>query len=91
MVTIIFEKRKPSYARIMSTINKHIKKGQTEFDIIWGENSIQLKYNWRAEQWDGHGWIKDIDGDALAKTLSQIRRQTMKYLLTGNPLDFRRN
>ena len=76
-----FNKRKPSKALIMRTIGVYIKEGIVDFDITWGENGIELKYNPYTEVWYGWGWIKDISGLVIADELTSIRKQARRQLL----------
>jgi len=81
MIEINYEKRKPSRAVIMRTIGEYLKHGHTDFDISWGENGIELKYEPTQEIWYGWGWIKDIGGADIADELTAIRKKARNQLL----------
>jgi len=80
VIDIEYKKRKPSRAVIMRTLAEYIKQGGKCFTITWGENCIDLDYHPNHEQWYGHGWIKEIGGDALAKELNEMRKEAQKFI-----------
>ena len=77
IITINYEKRKPSRAVIMRTLGEYLKQGGKAFEICWGENMIDVYFDPRDEQWYGYGWIKEIGGDSIAKELNAIRKQAI--------------
>ena len=78
IINIEYKNRKPSKAVVMRTLAEYLKQGGKAFEITWGENTIDLYFDPRVEQWYGSGWIKDIGGDDLAVELNQIRKQAIK-------------
>ena len=79
--TINFEKRKPSRAVIMRSIGVYLEAGVKSFEISWGENMIDVYFDPRVNKWFGHGWIKEIGGDSIARELNEIRKQAHRELL----------
>ena len=77
---IVFDGRKPSYAQVMRAVGEEISKGNTDLEIIWGENAIDLYFDHRVKQWFGHGWIRDIDGSYIAEELNEIREEAIKHI-----------
>ena len=77
IITINYEKRKPSRAVIMRTLAEYLKQGGKAFEIHWGENCIDVYFDPRVEQWHGYGWIKEIGGDSIAIELNAIRKQAI--------------
>jgi hypothetical protein len=77
IITINYEKRKPSRAVIMRTLAEYLKQGGKAFEIHWGENCIDVYFDPRNEQWCGYGWIKEIGGDSIAIELNAIRKQAI--------------
>jgi hypothetical protein len=77
IITINYEKRKPSRAVIMRTLAEYLKQGGKAFEIHWGENCIDVYFDPRVEQWFGYGWIKEISGDDIARELNEIRKQAI--------------
>lgn len=77
-----FTGRKPSRAQVMAKIKAAIQAGAKSIEIAWGENAISLIYDDRrlSTGWSGHGWIKDIGGDDLAKDLNQAAREHRRTL-----------
>ena len=67
---IVFDGRKPSYAQVMRAVGEEISRGNTDLEVIWGENHIDLYFDPRVKQWFGHGWIRDIDGSYIATELN---------------------
>ena len=61
-----FDGRKPSNNQVMQSIKRGLRQGYMEFEISWGENMVSLQKNMNGT-WFGHGWIKSISGDTLAK------------------------
>ena len=78
---IVFDGRKPSYAQVMRAVGEEISKGNTDLDITWGENQIELYFDPRVKQWFGHGWIKDISGSDISDELNNIRAEAIKRIL----------
>jgi hypothetical protein len=62
-----FKGKKPSYKQVLAKANS-LKNHTDLIEIYWGENSITLDSN--NGTWHGWGWIKDIDGDMIAKQLN---------------------
>jgi hypothetical protein len=77
---IVFDGNKPSYARVMRAIGEEISKGNTDLEVIWGENSIELYFDHRVKQWFGSGWIRDIDGSYIADELNDIRAEAQQFI-----------
>jgi hypothetical protein len=65
-----FDGRKPSNNQVMQSIKRGLKQGYTEFEVSWGENMVSLQKNYDGT-WFGHGWIRNISGDTLAKHFEQ--------------------
>ena len=63
-----FDGRKPSSNQVIQSIKRGLKQGHMDFEISWGENMVSLQKNYNGT-WFGHGWIKNISGDDLAKHL----------------------
>lgn len=78
---IVFDGRKPSYAQVMRAVGEELSKGNTDLEIIWGENHIDLYFDPRVKQWFGSGWIRDIDGSYIANELNEIRAEAIKNIL----------
>ena len=66
-----FEGKKPSKAQVKKCAIKAIKDGYPLIEISWGENMINLQNN--LGQVSGHGWIKNIGGDDLARELNEYK------------------
>jgi hypothetical protein len=77
IITINYEKRKPSRAVIMRTLAEYLKQGGKAFELCWGENMIDVYFDPRDEKWYGYGWIKEIGGDSIARELNDIRKQAI--------------
>lgn len=77
IITINYEKRKPSRAVIMRTLAEYLKQGGKAFELCWGENMIDVYFDPRDERWYGYGWIKEIGGDSIAHELNEIRKQAI--------------
>lgn len=78
---IVFDGRKPSYARVMRAIGEEISKGHTDITVLWGENWVDLYFDHRVKQWFGSGWIRDIDGSYIADELNDIRAEAIEHIL----------
>lgn len=78
---IVFDGRKPSYTQVMRAVGEDLSKGNTDLEIIWGENHIDLYFDPRVNQWFGSGWIRDIDGSYIAEELNEIRIEAIKNIL----------
>ena len=63
--------KKPSKAQVMAKVKAAIQSGAAAINIQWGENWIELDYSFNARSWSGHGWIKDISGDDIARDLNR--------------------
>ena len=81
---IVFDGRKPSYAQVMRAVGEEISRGNTDLEVIWGENHIDLYFDPRVKQWFGHGWIRDIDGSYIAEELNEIRAEAQREIATLN-------
>lgn len=81
IITINFEKRKPSRAVIMRTLAEYLKQGGKAFELYWGENGMDVYFDPRDELWYGYGWIKEIGGDSIAQELNDIRKQAQAEFL----------
>lgn len=77
---IVFDGRKPSYAQVMRAVGEEISKGNTDLEVIWGENHIDLYFDPRVKQWFGNGWIRDIDGSYIANELNEIRAEAQQFI-----------
>jgi hypothetical protein len=81
---IVFDGRKPSYAQVMRAVGEEISRGNTDLEVIWGENAIDLYFDHRVKQWFGSGWIRDIDGSYIAEELNDIRVEAQREIATLN-------
>ena len=63
-----FTGRAPSITQIKAHVKKAMAGGHDWIQLIWGENQITLE---RAGQWFGHGWIRRVGGDDLAREISR--------------------
>jgi hypothetical protein len=81
---IVFDGRKPSYAQVMRAVGEEISRGNTDLEVIWGENHIDLYFDPRVKQWFGSGWIRDIDGSYIAEELNEIRAEAQREIATLN-------
>jgi hypothetical protein len=61
----------------MRTLGEYLKQGGKAFEITWGENTIDLYFDPRVEEWFGSGWIKDISGYSIGREFNQIREQAI--------------
>jgi hypothetical protein len=80
IITINYEKRKPSRAVIMRTLGEYLKQGGKAFEFCWGENMIDVYFDPRDKKWHGTGWIKEIGGDSLAEELNDICKEAQKFI-----------
>jgi hypothetical protein len=64
-----FTGRCPSLAQIKAQIKKAVAEGHDYIELNWGENQITLEHNDMMELWTGHGWIRRIGGDDLAREM----------------------
>ena len=78
---IVFDGRKPSYAQVMRAVGEEISRGNTDLEVIWGENAIDLYFDHRVKQWFGSGWIRDISGSDISDELNNIRAEAIKRIL----------
>lgn len=67
MYTHEFTGRAPSLAQIKAQIKKAVAGGHDWIQLSWGENQITLEHNDMMELWVGHGWIRRVGGDDLAR------------------------
>jgi uncharacterized protein YcnI len=77
---IVFNGKKPSYAKVMRAAGEEISKGHTDIALLWGENTIELYFDHRVKQWFGSGWIRDIDGSYIADELNDIRAEAQQFI-----------
>jgi hypothetical protein len=77
IINIEYKNRKPSKAVVMRTLAEYLKQGGKAFEITWGENTIDLYFDPRAEEWFGSGWIKDISGYSIGREFNEIREQAI--------------
>ena len=75
---IVFTGNKPSKKQVFAKALDRVNIGDTLIEIYWGENSITLEEN--NGTWYGFGWIKDIEGDAIAKQLNQKQNNAILNL-----------
>ena len=89
--TISFTGRKPSKVQILAKIKPLAAAGETFIEVYWGENWLQLDKQGNNGNWYGHGHIKDIAADTLAKELNNSER-AKKALNSGfgDPVEFMR-
>jgi hypothetical protein len=74
MYTHEFTGRCPSAAQIKAQVKKAIMAGHDWIQLSWGENQITLEKseaNGFFGPWFGHGWIRRIGGDDIARELSR--------------------
>jgi hypothetical protein len=72
-----FQGRRPSLAQVKKVAEKAIKGGAMAVQISWGENRIDLDFHPNQHTWYGHGWIKSISGDDMAKELNKSARREL--------------
>jgi hypothetical protein len=73
---IVFTGKKPSQKQVFAKALERVNTGDTLIEIYWGENGITLEEN--NGSWHGFGWIKDIEGDAIAKQINAtMQRNTL--------------
>jgi hypothetical protein len=77
IIQIEYKNRKPSKAVVMRTLAEYLKQGGKAFEITWGENTIDLYFDPRVEQWYGSGHIKNISGWDIAIEFNEIREQAI--------------
>jgi len=77
IINIEYKNRKPSKAVVMRTLAEYLKQGGKAFEITWGENTIDLYFDPRVEEWFGSGWIKDISGYSIGREFNEIREQAI--------------
>jgi hypothetical protein len=68
--TVTFSGRKPSRVQIVAKVKPLAQSGYTFIEVHWGENWLQLDRQGSTGPWYGHGWIKDISADTVAKELN---------------------
>jgi hypothetical protein len=71
--TIEYTKRKPSRKMILRDICKAAERGYGAFDIIWGENALEIVWHPNHVRFYGIGWIKDISGSDIANEMNVLR------------------
>jgi hypothetical protein len=75
---IVFQGKKPSQKQVFTRALERVNKGDTLIEIYWGENGITLDQQRINGIWCGFGWIKDIEGDAIAKQINAtMQRNTL--------------
>ena len=72
---IDFKGRRPSKAQIVAKIKAAIQSGAAAISVSWGENRLDLDYSFNGRCWHGHGWIKTIGGDDIAKELNNQQKR----------------
>lgn len=68
--TVTFSGRKPSKVQILAKVKPLAAQGFTFIEVQWGENWFQLDRQGLNGPWYGHGHIKDISADTVARELS---------------------
>jgi hypothetical protein len=68
MYTHEFTGRCPSLAQIKAQVKKAMAAGHDWIQLSWGENQITLEK--AGGPWFGHGWIRRVGGDDIARGLS---------------------
>jgi hypothetical protein len=69
-----FTGRCPTAAQIKAKVKKAVAEGHGQIELHWGENWIELEKreaNGFFGPWFGHGWIRRIGGDDIARELSR--------------------
>lgn len=67
----VFIGRKPTKAQILKRVRESVRTGHNHIECQWGENwiSLALDQQWG---WDGHGWIKNISAQDIARELNHV-------------------
>jgi hypothetical protein len=81
-----FTGRKPSKAQALAHAKRLEKLGADFIGLIWGENWIDLTKS-KAGYWYGSGWLKDIDGDWIARELNHCPSKALAHAF-GDPIKF---
>jgi hypothetical protein len=63
-----FTGRCPSLVQIKAQVKKARAAGHNKIELRWGENWIELE-NFAGASWVGHGWIRRVGGDDLAREM----------------------
>lgn len=77
MQKITFSGRCPTAGQVRAKVRDAIRAGHDSIEVVWGENWIELERrqaNGFFGPWFGHGWIRRVSGDELARELSQSVR-----------------
>lgn len=83
-----FTGRKPSKAQVLSKAKQLAEKGADFISLTWGENWVDLTLS-DAGYWYGQGWLKDIDGQWVARELNHCPRKALNQGF-GDPIKFLR-
>ncbi len=87
--TIQFTGRKPSKIQILAKVKPLVKAGETFIEVQWGENWFQLDRQGSNGFWYGHGHIKDIAADTVARELNnQLKAKQAFEAGFNNPVEF---
>lgn len=81
-----FTGRKPSKAQVLAQAKRLANQGADFVSLTWGENWIDLTLS-DAGYWYGSGWLKDIDGDWVARELNHCPRKALNQGF-GDPIKF---
>jgi hypothetical protein len=69
-----FTGRAPSAPQIKAHVKKAMAAGHDFIQLTWGENQITIEKgepNGFFGPWFGHGWIRRIGGDDIAREISR--------------------
>jgi len=69
----VIQGKAPSLTQVRARAVNAVALGHDTISIQWGENCIDLEYSDYFENWTGHGWIKKISGDDLARELNAMK------------------
>lgn len=61
---------KPSIRTLRADIKKAVDSGNTDIELIWGENWIEINWRGSNQKWSGSGWIGKNGGFDLANELN---------------------
>lgn len=84
-----FQGRKPSKAQVISKAKQLAANGADFIDITWGENWLYLSLDPNG-YWGGHGFIRDIGGDFVAREINHCPKLALKRGF-GDPVKFLRD
>ena len=84
-----FMGRKPSKAQVLNQAKRLEKLGADFVALTWGENWIDLTLS-EAGYWYGSGWLKDIDGDWVARELNHYPSKALAKQF-NDPVKFLRD